>query len=141
MTEEVDTKSWLQTMPGFLTAVAAVLTALAGLVGALSGLWPKLWSETASPPAMEACIPGYVWREAYRDDHVCVTAETHMRTLQDNELAESRREPAGGVFGTNTCKTGFVWREAFEGDLVCVTPETRTEAAKDNEQAPLRVKR
>jgi hypothetical protein len=140
MTEEVDTKSWLQTLPGILTACAAVLTALGGLIAALSGLFPKFWSQ-APAPVVQDCIAGYVWREAYRDDHVCVTLETHMRTIQDNELAGSRRQPGGGAYGPDTCKVGFVWREAFEGDRVCVTVETRTEAAKDNEQSPLRVKR
>lgn len=34
-------KNWFQTLPGFLTAVAAVLTALTGLLAALSGWFTK----------------------------------------------------------------------------------------------------
>jgi len=97
--------------------------------------------QAAPAPVVQDCISGYVWREAYRDDHVCVTQETHMRTIQDNELAESRRSPGGGAYGADTCRVGFVWRDAFPGDRVCVVVETRTEAAEDNRQAALRVKR
>ena len=137
MTDEGGSKNWLQSLPGILTALAAVLTAIAGLVAALSGWFS---SETVAP-AVQNCIPGYVWREAVRDDHVCVTLETHTRTIQDNELAASRRNPSGGNYGPDTCKVGYVWRDAFDGDRVCVTVETRAQAKEDNEQAAIRVKR
>jgi hypothetical protein len=68
MTEEVKTKGWLQTMPGFLVASACVLAASAALVIALSGL-----RQPFSPNPKGACISGGVWRgDVYRDDHVCV---------------------------------------------------------------------
>ena len=93
--DEGESKSWLQTLPGSLTTIAAVLTAITGLVGAVSGLVPRFGSR-APAPVVQNCIAGYVWREAYPEDHVCVTLETHMRTLQDNQLAASRRKPGGG---------------------------------------------
>jgi hypothetical protein len=138
--EEGESKSWLRTFPGLLTTIAAVLTAVTGLVAAISGLLPT-FSSRAPAPIVQSCIAGYVWREAYPEDHVCVTQETHMRALQDNQLAGSRRKPGGGASGADTCDVGFVWRDAFPGDRVCVTVETRTQAAQDNREAGLRVNR
>ena len=66
MTEEVETKRWLQTMPGFLIASACVLAALAAFVTAGS-------RQAFSPSPKGVCISGGVWRgDVYRDDHVCV---------------------------------------------------------------------
>ena len=140
MNKEADSKSWFLTLPGFLTALAAVVTAITGLVAAISNLLPRS-SAPATTSDTQDCIAGYVWRQANREDRVCVTEETHLRTLQDNELAGSRRNPAGGPYGPDTCRVGFVWRDAFPGDRVCVTLETRAQAAEDNRQAALRVKR
>jgi hypothetical protein len=133
-------KNWFQTLPGVLTAVAALLTALTGLVGALSGWFtPK---DVPHPRAnSEKCIPGYVWREATPEDHVCVTVQTHQQTLQDNMLAGSRRDPKGGPYGPDTCLQGFVWRDVFDGDHVCVTVETRAKVLEDDREGPNRVAR
>jgi hypothetical protein len=88
------------------------------------------------------CVQGYVWRQAIPDDRVCVTMETHLQTLADNQLAGSRRDPAGGPYGPDQCLKGYVWREAFShDDHVCVSPQTRQQAAEDNQEAPRRVKR
>jgi hypothetical protein len=86
----------------------------------------------------DTCLTGFVWREAVAGDHVCVTPETRALAAEDNQMANSRRSPSGGVYGPDTCLTGFVWREAVTGDHVCVTPETRTQAAEDNGLAPSR---
>ena len=37
------------------------------------------------------CVDGYVWREAYPGDHVCVTQETRARTAIQNDRAPYRR--------------------------------------------------
>src|SRR5215218_4864082 len=91
-TQDDGDKSWLRTLPGLMTTTAAVLTAITGLVAALSGL-PIFHSGNSAHTSTvgQDCISPYVWRKAYQEDYVCVTAETHMRTLQDNELAGSRR--------------------------------------------------
>ncbi len=89
----------------------------------------------------QTCIPGYVWREATPEDHVCVTMRTHEQTLQDNMLAGSRRNPKGGPYGADTCLEGFVWRDVFEGDHVCVIPETRSQVLKDDREGPDRIVR
>jgi|SRR5215216_283056 len=80
------------------------------------------------------CRTGYVWREAFPADDVCVTPETRSQAAYDNSQAYARRDP-GGAYGPDTCIPGFVWREAGPGDHVCVTPDTRAKAAEDNSQA------
>lgn len=117
--------------------LAATLSCLARalLLGALTSLALPL--ARAAPPA-DACVEGYVWREAYPGDPVCVTPEEREQAAQDNRLAASRREPQGGLYGPDTCKPGFVWREARPGDHVCVTPEVREQTARANRLAPTR---
>ena len=87
----------------------------------------------------DKCRQGYVWREAFPGDHVCVTPATRAQAAYDNRQASARREPGGGAYGPNTCRQGYVWRLARSGDLVCVTPETRRQTAYDNSQAKNRL--
>jgi hypothetical protein len=84
------------------------------------------------PP--DTCRQGFVWREAFAGDHVCVAPAVRARAEEDNSLARDREE-SGGAHGAETCRQGFVWREAFAGDRVCVTPAVRDQAARDNGQA------
>jgi hypothetical protein len=139
VSDEQATKNWFLTLPGLLTAVAALLTALAGLITVIFNLTHREPKPPVIPGAGE-CLPGYEWRLAIPEDHICVTKETHLRTAQDNQLAGSRRNPAGGHVGLDTCLSGFVWREAFAGDHVCVEPAIREQAWKDNGEATLRVR-
>jgi hypothetical protein len=88
--------------------------------------------------AQDTCRQGYVWREAFAGDHVCVTPETRAQAADDNRRAAERRQPGGGDYGPDTCRQGYVWREARPGDVVCVTPQTRSQAAHDNSQAAAR---
>jgi hypothetical protein len=81
------------------------------------------------------CKQGFVWREAFRSDTVCVAPETRERVRRENLAATSRQEPGGGPYGPDTCRQGFVWREASPTDHVCVTPEVRDETANDNQEA------
>jgi len=87
--------------------------------------------------AARTCRSGYVWREAFPGDYVCVTPETRTQAAYDNSQANARRDP-GGQWGPNTCVPGYVWREAGPGDAVCVTPETRSKTAEDNRLADSR---
>jgi hypothetical protein len=89
----------------------------------------------------DTCIPGYVWREAFPGDHVCVDPTVRAQAAEDNRLAAERREPGGGAYGPDTCRAGFVWREAGPDDHVCVTPRTRSQAAIDNRAARSRYAR
>jgi hypothetical protein len=89
-----------------------------------------------STRAQNTCQQGFVWREAFQGDDVCVTPETRAQAAQDNSQASARRQP--GAYGPDTCLPGYVWREARPNDLVCVTPETRAQVASDNAQASAR---
>jgi hypothetical protein len=88
--------------------------------------------------ASETCLEGYVWREAFPNDYVCVTPETRAQAANDNRQAAARRQPGGGAFGPDTCRQGYVWREARPEDHVCVAPETRAQTLTDNAQAAAR---
>jgi hypothetical protein len=83
------------------------------------------------------CLNGYVWREAFPGDTVCVSPATRTRTAQDNAAAASRRDPSAG-YGPYGCQAGYVWREARPSDLVCVTPNIRDQAKADNVAAASR---
>ena len=92
----------------------------------------------AAQAQSDKCRQGFVWREAFAGDHVCVTPATRTQAAEDNRLASTRIDPAG-AYGPNTCISGYVWREASPGDLVCVTPETREQTKYDNSQAKNRL--
>lgn len=85
----------------------------------------------------DTCLPGYVWREAYSGDHVCVTGATRTQAAADNAQAAARRNPQGAN-GADTCQQGYVWREATSSDRVCVLPSVRAQTAQDNQLAASR---
>lgn len=87
------------------------------------------------PYGPDTCSQGYVWREAFPGDHVCVRPEVRAQAAADNAAGPSRRQPGGGAFGPDTCLQDFVWRDARPGDHVCVPPATRDQAATDNRLA------
>jgi hypothetical protein len=114
-----------------LRMAAARLTVGAGIVVTLV-LLASAGAALAEPARNSGtCKPGFVWREAFSGDKVCVTPQTRAEAAADNQQAASRRQPNGG----DNCKSGYVWREARPGDLVCVTPQTRAQTAADNGQA------
>ena len=85
------------------------------------------------------CLQGYVWRQAYSGDYVCVTSATRTQAAADNAAAVSRVAPGGGAYGQYTCVQGYVWRQVVPDDYTCVTPAVRAQAAYDNSQAGSRV--
>jgi len=89
----------------------------------------------------DACIQGYVWREAFKGDHACVTPAVRAQAAEDNRAAKTRYQPGGGAYGRDTCVQGYVWREAHPKDHVCVKPEVRAQAAEDNRAAKSRIQR
>ena len=104
--------------------------ALCGL-GALAA--PALMPAAAvAQYGPDTCRQGYVWREAFQGDHVCVRPWVRAQVAADNATAASR------MLGSGQCVYGYVWREAFPGDHVCVTPETRARTAADTDRAPYR---
>lgn len=97
-----------------------------------------IWAAAAQAQS-GTCKSGYVWREAFPGDKVCVAPATRSQAATDNRQAAARREPGGGAYGPDTCRQGYVWREARSSDHVCVTPDTRAQAAADNREAHNRV--
>jgi hypothetical protein len=95
-------------------------------------------SGTIGDPGV-LCLQGYVWRQAFAGDYVCVTPGNRAEAAADNAAAVSRVQPGGGAYGTYTCQQGYVWRQVVPDDYVCVTPGVRAEAAYDNSQANNRV--
>lgn len=87
------------------------------------------------PAVRLPCQQGYVWREAYAGDYVCVPPGSRSRAAADNAQTVSRRVPGGGASGPDTCMQGFVWREAVPSDHVCVEPAVRSETAQENKIA------
>jgi len=83
----------------------------------------------------DACQEGLVWREATKDDHVCVPPATRTAAAMDNANASAHVSKTGGAYGADTCLPGFVWRAATPSDHVCVTPQRRDETAADNAKA------
>ena len=94
--------------------------------------------EQPRPYGPDTCLQGYVWREAFPGDHVCVTLQTRAQAADDTGQALARKELGGGPYGPDTCLQGFVWREAQPGDHVCVLPATRAQTAEDNSLAASR---
>jgi hypothetical protein len=80
----------------------------------------------------KTCIEGYVWREAFPGDQVCVRPTVRVQAAFDNSQVSVRVQPGGGASGPFTCRNGFVWREAQPDDKVCVIPPNRTQAQRDN---------
>ncbi len=121
-------------------AAAAILGIILGAVAASAG-----GSSSPPPPDPGASLPygpdtckdGYVWRDIYPGDHVCVTPESRAQAAHENDVAGARVDPTG-PYGPNTCKDGYVWREAYAGDKVCVTPERRAAVAQENAEGPSR---
>jgi hypothetical protein len=81
------------------------------------------------------CLEGYVWRQAYAGDYVCVTPVTRAQAAADNAAAVSRVQQGGGAYGQYTCQQGYVWRQVVPTDYVCVTAAVRAQAQYDNSQA------
>ena len=79
----------------------------------------------------DACAEGYVWREAFAGDHVCVVKETRDLAAEENRDAEKNRKKEGG----DECEPGLVWRMASPQDHVCVTQLERDQVQQDNNLA------
>ncbi|MGM8228634.1 fibronectin type III domain-containing protein [Cellvibrio sp. ARAG 10.3] len=91
------------------------------------GPWSKGdWVTTAGA---SRCKSGFVWREAYSGDVVCVTPESRDQAVADNAAALSRIAP---------CRAGFTPRKTVPGDNICVTPAARNLAVKEKELNPER---
>jgi hypothetical protein len=73
------------------------------------------------------CAQGFVWREAFEGDTVCVEPSFRDQVFSDNAADSSRHEE-----GSDNCLQGWVWRVTRPSDLVCVEPDIRTQVAEQN---------
>lgn len=123
--------------PFKLTRLAVAAVAVAGIIAGVSALGG---SAAHADPAYgpDTCKDGYVWREAFADDHVCVLPEVRSRTRAENQQPSANRA-GGGAHGPDTCKQGHVWRETRPGDHVCVSYRSRDDAKRDNGQNVFRL--
>lgn len=85
--------------------------------------------RAACPYGPQQCMPGFVWRDAFANDHACVTGAQRSQAAADNSQARGRVLPNG------YCRAGWVWREADARDHVCVTGATRAAVALQNREA------
>jgi hypothetical protein len=114
-----------------------VMSALPHLLGQTVTAIPSP-SGTIGDPGVP-CLQGYVWRQAYSGDYVCVTPATRSQAAADNAAAVSRVQQGGGAYGQYTCQQGYVWRQVVPDDYTCVTGDTRSQAVYDNSQVNNRV--
>jgi hypothetical protein len=112
---------------------AIVLTFASQL--ALGEQVPKAFISLGKAQVAKKCSPGYVWREAYPGDVICVEPPRRDAVRSENEIASARVQPGGGAYGPDTCSSGYVWREARPADHVCVTPDSRALVARENSRA------
>src|SRR5262245_43381625 len=75
----------------------------------------------------DECADGFVWREAFPDDHVCVIPEVRERVKEQNRNAGQYTTQGGAE-----CTPGYVFRMAGPRDQVCVTEDERDQAQQDN---------
>lgn len=69
------------------------------------------------------CPPGFAWRNAGKQDWLCVDPAEARRVAWENQnpAAKAVRGPDGAY----ACPAGLVARGAFNGDRVCVDPARR----------------
>jgi hypothetical protein len=86
------------------------------------------WLAVASTSfAQQAgCGDGFVQREAFAGDTVCVTPEARKGASEQNENGRGYRKNG------EECLPGFVWRMAGPQDHVCVSQAERDIAQQDN---------
>jgi hypothetical protein len=118
--------------PYVITANTAQGNAGAGSGGFYAGAASLVIDLTGASGA-NTCAEGYVWRDAFENDFVCVTPAARQQAADQNGASARHKESEG-----SDCKQGFVWREASgpgKGDDVCVSPADRDLAAQQNANA------
>lgn len=111
---------------------AAALVAAAGRAGL-----GRAAAQTCHHGAF-TCASGYVWREAFPGDVVCVEPWVRDQMASDNASQAGRYDP-NGPYGEFSCVSGYVWRDAYDGDGVCVEPWVRSQVHSDNALAGSRI--
>ena len=86
-------------------------------------------SRASDQRSQVLCAQGFVWREAFPGDYVCVTPESRSVVAAEN-IDPASVEP---------CQPGTVWREARPADHLCVSLTRRSQVADENHHAFARV--
>jgi hypothetical protein len=112
-------------LPGFPHTPPTIVTAIPSPSG------------TIGDPGVP-CLQGYVWRQAYAGDYVCVSPGNRAQAAADNAAALSRVAAGGGAYGQYTCQQGYVWRQVVPDDYTCVTPGVRASRPRSPTRRPCR---
>jgi hypothetical protein len=81
--------------------------------------------ERRAPGGGDSCRQGFVWREAFAGDHVCVSPETRAQARNDNSQAAGRiaaSSPGGRGFGNDVI--------GCAADVPCVKVSSGTSRTK-----------
>jgi hypothetical protein len=98
-----------------------------------SALLLSIFAGEARAQSDDACAEGYVWREAFPEDHVCVSPQVR-------DMVKEQNRNAGQYATKDGCVPGYVFRMAGPRDQVCVTEDERDQAEQDNRLADTRLK-
>jgi hypothetical protein len=107
----------------------------AALVAAFGRSLARDAAAQGCPYGANTCASGYVWREAYAGDVVCVDPSQRAQAASDNANAAYRVDSSNPPY----CLSGYVWRDAYDGDAVCVEPWVRDQVHYDNAQSAFRI--
>ncbi|MCX8256510.1 putative Fibronectin type III domain-containing protein [Beijerinckiaceae bacterium RH AL1] len=80
-------------------------------------------TDPQRPSGGDTCAEGFVWREAYPNDHVCVSPAVRSQAAADNARHQ-----------TAPCPAPLVPRMARRNDTVCVSAAVATATKQDNTQ-------
>ncbi len=120
---------WSSIMAGFAAAVLVIV------------------AHAQQPYPTVVCSPGYVWRDAFDGDLICVTPQRYAQVQDENRYASEHIDPNAVVYGfTNSddCLPGYMWRLAgpndrvdpnHQVDRVCVTLKAYDQATDENNHA------
>ncbi|WP_405942641.1 hypothetical protein [Streptomyces sp. NBC_00207] len=133
MTHDLHTRATVQSQRRILR-IGMVLTSAAFVSGAIvlpasavtaiahhSPVTSRTSDDPNRLPGSNQCKSGYVWRDSFEGDGLCVTPAERDAAHASNP----NRQP-----GSNQCKPGYVWRDSFDGDGLCVTPAERAAAKR-----------
>lgn len=93
------------------------------------------------------CSPGYVWRDAFDGDLVCVTPQRYAQVQDENLHTSEHIDPnalANAFTNWHDCLPGYTWRLAgphdkvdlnHQVDRVCVTIKAYDQATEENNHA------
>src|SRR4029078_2843965 len=81
------------------------------------------------------CSPGYVWRDAFDGDLICVSPQRYAQVQDENRYASQHIDPnwtAPSLASPEDCLEGYTWRLAGPDDAACVTFEASDQATYEN---------